>query len=371
MSSVRRPAKRPKMTLGLITKSHNFPERKQSEEESSDEGDLKHRRTSMEKIGCISPVEKHGTRFLIISDTHGMAALPELPTYVHIDVVLHCGDLSEYGTLEEYRNTINLLCAIDAPLKLVIAGNHDLTLDKKYWLDNSTPAGYHLHEDAKQIWEDAEVQGVRLLEDGLHNITLQSGKKLSVYASSATPNHSRVSDWAFGHPTVEDRYNPTGIGISYSQHACTNITEIPDEANIDIVMTHTPAKYFLDLTSNRDSLGCQHLFRALRRTRPWLHACGHIHEDYGALFVEWKEEFVERDGSRTMVALPEDDDVENGVESRVYVDELVRDGVRFFRPSKAKRKETLFVNAAMVGGEFAGGRLPFLVELHLQNAVKS
>jgi len=88
--------------------------------------------------------------------------------------------------------------------------------------------------------------------------------------------------------------------------------------------------------------------------------------------VEWKEESVEeRDGSTTIVALPEDDDIENGVENRTYVNGIVRDGVRLLKPPKVKSKETLFVNAAIVGSEIEGGRLPFLVELHLQNAEKS
>lgn len=40
-----------------------------------------------------------------------------------IDIVLHCGDVSECGTLEDYKNTFELLKSIAAPLKLVIPGN--------------------------------------------------------------------------------------------------------------------------------------------------------------------------------------------------------------------------------------------------------
>ncbi len=76
------------------------------------------------------------TRFLIISDTHAARPLPAegnedlafrapLPK---ADVLLHCGDLTMVGLLHEYETTMALLEGIDADLKLVIAGNHDISL---------------------------------------------------------------------------------------------------------------------------------------------------------------------------------------------------------------------------------------------------
>ena len=76
------------------------------------------------------------TRFLIISDTHSaspeqnigkddIAFRPPLP---EADVLLHCGDLTMLGHLHEYEKTLNMLENIDADLKLVIAGNHDISL---------------------------------------------------------------------------------------------------------------------------------------------------------------------------------------------------------------------------------------------------
>jgi len=80
------------------------------------------------------------TRFLIISDTHtaspndnggdnGIAFRPPLPK---TDVLLHCGDLTMVGLLHEYEKTLDMLEGIDADLKLVIAGNHDITLVRKF-----------------------------------------------------------------------------------------------------------------------------------------------------------------------------------------------------------------------------------------------
>jgi hypothetical protein len=76
------------------------------------------------------------TRFLIISDTHsaspdqnagddGFAFRPPLPK---ADVLLHCGDLTMLGLLHEYEKTLDMLESIDAGLKLIIAGNHDISL---------------------------------------------------------------------------------------------------------------------------------------------------------------------------------------------------------------------------------------------------
>jgi predicted MPP superfamily phosphohydrolase len=47
----------------------------------------------------------------------------------HADVAIHCGDLADGSKLEEFRTAIQLLKDINAPLKLVISGNHDFTMD--------------------------------------------------------------------------------------------------------------------------------------------------------------------------------------------------------------------------------------------------
>jgi len=68
------------------------------------------------------------TTFLILSDTHddvfpNPASLAGLGAS-KVDVVLHCGDLTMIGGLSNYKRAIANLKAIDAELKLVIAGNH-------------------------------------------------------------------------------------------------------------------------------------------------------------------------------------------------------------------------------------------------------
>ncbi|KUI56071.1 Metallophosphoesterase domain-containing protein 1 [Cytospora mali] len=85
------------------------------------------------------------TRLLIISDTHGRrpfdaAIHPEeaqrygfsrpLPK---ADVAIHCGDLTTRSDVKEYQVTFDVMREIDAPLKLVIPGNHDCSMDVDFW----------------------------------------------------------------------------------------------------------------------------------------------------------------------------------------------------------------------------------------------
>ena len=71
--------------------------------------------------------------FLVPSDTH---ALPfEHTTNIFglhcpkVDVMLHCGNLTQAGCIGEYNRTLSMLRAIIAELKLVKTGNHDVSLD--------------------------------------------------------------------------------------------------------------------------------------------------------------------------------------------------------------------------------------------------
>jgi Icc-related predicted phosphoesterase len=53
---------------------------------------------------------------------------------------------------------------------------------------------------------------------------------------------------------------------------------IPNDQDIDIVMTHGPLYDHLDKTHDRLNVGCPQLLQAIERVRPRLHCFGHIHE---------------------------------------------------------------------------------------------
>lgn len=151
------------------------------------------------------------TRFFILSDTHGIKFGKEERCLHRADVAIHCGDLTEESKLEEYRTTLRLLMDIQAPLKLVIAGNHDFTMDipvfrekvAQAWppLDSALVTKAYGHEgEARQLFEDARSAGIIFLDEGNHQFTLENGAKLTVYASPYTPS---FGDWGFQFPSSQ------------------------------------------------------------------------------------------------------------------------------------------------------------------------
>lgn len=64
--------------------------------------------------------------------TAGTSQPLQLPT-PKADVILLCGDLTQVGGVPSFKRALKMLGSIDAELKLVIPGNHDLELDKAFW----------------------------------------------------------------------------------------------------------------------------------------------------------------------------------------------------------------------------------------------
>lgn len=208
-------------------------------------------------------------RFLVLSDTHDNAfPLPEsLPA---VDVVIHCGDLTMIGGLSNYRRALDSLAACSAEVKLVIPGNHDVSLDAEWWdenMDSDDDEDEPAHARALFSLDKYTRSGVRLLDEGTHEIILQDGRSFKVYASQYTPG---FGGYAFGYRPEEDRFNGTG-------------RRIPDDEGIDILITHGPPQppcsasnqgeagpaYRLDLGGRDDNgqqqhLGCPRLWEQLR-----------------------------------------------------------------------------------------------------------
>lgn len=134
------------------------------------------------------------TRFLILSDTHTQNPHPS--TYVayayreplpHANVLLHAGDLTRKGGLDEYRSMIEVIKRHPAELKLVIAGNHDITLDKEYYRSycRYRKQQWEDQEDLdviRELWcgEDARKNGLVYLEEGTRTFELKNGARFTV-----------------------------------------------------------------------------------------------------------------------------------------------------------------------------------------------
>ena len=320
------------------------------------------------------------TRFLIVSDTHGMNFSPEDRPMQHVDVAIHCGDLTDGSRLEEFRTTIQLMKDIDAPLKLVIAGNHDLSLDipafERKVAEAQPPLEsilvvreYGAAGEARRLLEDAKERGIIFLDEGIHSFVLENGALLTVYASPYTPS---LGAWGFQYH--QDR------GHDF------NITE-----GVDVVVTHGPPKGIMDYTYGRERAGCAHLFAAVARCRPLLHCFGHIHEGWGAKLVTWKETFdeepshftaIDNDESHVIEKLaslkvskfdtPEDIEQKSkkleryGVERCCTTSHCAEDEL----PLK-KAEQTLFVNASIADSNGLATQRPWLIETELAKAENS
>lgn len=78
----------------------------------------------------MSPPNTITTQILILPDTHGRRFGTDWPRLLDkFDIVTHCGDITQEANLPEFEDTLDLLRAIDAPLELIVAGNHHITLD--------------------------------------------------------------------------------------------------------------------------------------------------------------------------------------------------------------------------------------------------
>lgn len=319
------------------------------------------------------------TRILIMSDTHTTKLAPEdrddqpfrepLP---EADVLLHCGDLTMVGHLEEYEQAIDMLGKIDAELKLVVAGNHDISLDAEYYSESGKTmhANYHrpdLAQEALRMWKGpqslAHRAGIIYLEEGLHTFRLKSGAVFTLYAS---PYQPWFCNWAFPYEHDEDRYNPRDACSSGAKSIVQN--PIPDHESqpIDILMTHGPPLGRLDKTAH-GNVGCPHLLKALTRSRPRLHCFGHIHEGWGAERVSWKpgttfdRQQNRREGDYMLDVNNVPVDRKTVCDARCAYVDISDSGLQPLR----RGEESLLVNASIMDLRYRPSNAPWLVDMEL------
>jgi Icc-related predicted phosphoesterase len=316
------------------------------------------------------------TRFLILSDTHGKpSSLPDGP----VDVVIHCGDLTDESKLDEFNATLAFLGTIDAPLKLVIGGNHDFTLDtpaykkkvananRLFSIDMETMAReYGEYDDARKLFFNAN--GIVFLDEGIYGFNLNNGARLTVFASPFTPSVDADGGFQFRHGEHHDY--------------------VIDDFPVDVFITHGPPKGVLDRATSDppQSAGCAQLFAAVARARPRLHCFGHIHEGWGAKMVAWREtpsenpshfadiNHVESAVVETLATLRPGkfDDAKTLEKKEVRAERLATQGYRQTSHCTGDGypitpgQTTLFVNAAIQPRyEEDGPQLPWVVDIEL------
>ncbi|UNI22483.1 hypothetical protein JDV02_008369 [Purpureocillium takamizusanense] len=212
------------------------------------------------------------TRFVCVSDTHNYAV--SLPKG---DVLIHAGDITNKGSYSELSKAVRWLEAADFEAKIVVAGNHDITLDREFYSQH----GRSFHN------QDPQSPDLCLsLLTSSPSITYLSHSSATVRLAS--PSGPRTTFKVFGSPHAPRH----GLWAFYYDAetpaaAKTLWDEVPLDA--DVVVTHTPPRGHRDETpaEGRTVGGCEALRRALWRVRPRLAVCGHIHDGRGAERVTW------------------------------------------------------------------------------------
>ncbi|CAD0081501.1 unnamed protein product [Aureobasidium vineae] len=310
------------------------------------------------------------SRILVISDTHGVNLASGHRESV--DLIIHCGDFTQESNLDEFKQAISLLKSLVAPLRLVIAGNHDFTLDTPVFAqklieanlqpphkDKAVKQAYGDFGEARSLLDAQRDAGIIFLDEGTHEIKLSNGALLRIYASPYIP--SKAGSWGFCYDPTEGHDWKIG-------------------KDIDIVITHGPPKGILDYKHNKQRVGCSDLFGAIAKARPLMHCFGHIHEAWGAKKVTWQDtecsdlpsHFTDMDNDNSeliesLVTLrPGKFDSPAGKKLKEEkLRKLVQTGYCYTAPTLQRGMHTLFVNAAIEGAETETQQSPWLVELDL------
>jgi Icc-related predicted phosphoesterase len=176
-------------------------------------------------------------RIALISDSHGKhdgLVLPEA------DILIHAGDFSQRGRLNEVQDFMQWLDRQPHPHKVLIAGNHDFLAEKE-----------------PDLFQSLIPPSVTYLND--------SGVEIGGLKIWGSPIQPWFYDWAFNRQR----------GAEIRKHWDL----IP--ADTDILITHGPPYGILDKTAQGEVVGCADLMERVNAIQPRLHVFGHIHEGHG------------------------------------------------------------------------------------------
>jgi 3',5'-cyclic AMP phosphodiesterase CpdA len=191
-------------------------------------------------------------KLTLISDTHNKHKL--LNGDLHGgDIILHAGDISSMGYEHEITEFAKWYDGLDYKHKIFIAGNHD-------W-------GFQNNVDKVNKILDT-YKTIKYVQDEMVTIQEEDKPEIKIWGSPCQPE---FYNWAFNLPIggweLEQKWN-----------------DIPED--VDILITHGPAWGFLDDVEGRRGihLGCELLTKRIKKIKPKIHICGHIHTGYGHYF---------------------------------------------------------------------------------------
>jgi len=196
-------------------------------------------------------------RFACFSDTHGLH--DEIPREhcPPVDVLLHAGDFTNTGEVEQVRSFAEWLRNYPAAQKIVIAGNHDVTFEKPYY---------------ERMWQryhpepyDCQEAKAALVDSGACTYLEDELTEAFGYRIFGSPWQPEFCDWAFN--------------LKLGEECREAWKRIPSD--VDILLTHGPPHGLGDRCSHGSRVGCPDLLEAIQRRGVPVSLAGHIHEDYG------------------------------------------------------------------------------------------
>mmetsp|Transcript_4403 Transcript_4403/g.11997 ORF Transcript_4403/g.11997 Transcript_4403/m.11997 type:complete len:274 (+) Transcript_4403:64-885(+) len=197
-------------------------------------------------------------RFACFSDTHGLHGDIPKDHCPSVDVLLHAGDFTNTGEVEQVRSFAEWLQNYPAAQKIVIAGNHDVTFETEYY--ERMWRRYHLTQYNSQEARSA------LIDSGCCTYLEDELVEALGYRIFGSPWQPEFCGWAFNLPLGEE-----------CRRAWSRIPR-----DVDILMTHGPPHGVGDLCDHGARVGCPDLLEAIRSRAVSVSLAGHIHEDYGA-----------------------------------------------------------------------------------------
>lgn len=199
-----------------------------------------------------------------ISDTHGKHQEIDWTgiDMSLIDVIVHSGDFTNYGRLDDVTDFFEWYSKLPIKHKILIAGNHDRSLDVKYSTEYGGVKGT-LPSSISTLLNDHKDSFHYLLNS---YVTIDGVK----FWGSPFTTWFNGDRWAF------NRYEWSMNDI---------FSTVPNDVNV--IVTHGPPSRILDRTLRGDYVGCEELLNKVTKLRDLKLVCfGHIHEAVGTLTIE-------------------------------------------------------------------------------------
>jgi len=118
-----------------------------------------------------------------VSDTHSRTRY----TVPDGDILIHAGDLSSWGRIEQLEPTAIWLTSLPHAKKIVVAGNHDFCLDRNCVYENyeNDTTGLEDYQRARSLFlgSSAKDAGIVYLENETAQITMPQGKTWKIFGS--------------------------------------------------------------------------------------------------------------------------------------------------------------------------------------------